>query len=87
LAVAAASILARDEFVKRLAGLGKDYGVTLPKGAGTSVDAVAKDLFSKHGAAALAKLAKMHFRTALRAQNLPEPPKAEWRKAGASKKS
>jgi ribonuclease HIII len=87
LAVAAASILARDEFVKRLAGLGKDCGVTLPKGAGISVDAVAKDLFSKHGAVALARLAKMHFRTALRAQGLPEPPKAEWRKAGTSKKS
>ncbi len=87
LAVAAASILARDEFVKRLAGLGKDYGVELPKGAGANVDGLAKDLFSKHGADVLAKIAKMHFRTALRAQSLPEPPKTEWRKSGTSKKS
>ena len=27
----------------------------------------------------LSKVAKMHFRTALRAQGLPEPPKVEWR--------
>ena len=87
LAVAAASILARDEFVKRLAALGKVCGAELPKGAGTNVDTVAKELFSKRGAEALAKIAKMHFRTALRAQNLPEPPKTEWRKVGRNKKS
>lgn len=87
LAVAAASILARNEFVKRLAALGNECGSELPKGAGSNVDAVAKDLFSKHGAEALGKIAKMHFRTALRAQNLPEPPKTEWRRGGDSKKS
>lgn len=83
LAVAAASILARDEFVKRLAALGKAYEVELPKGAGANVDALAKELFTAHGADSLAKIAKMHFRTALRAQGLPEPPKTEWRRAGA----
>ncbi|MEK7780030.1 MAG: ribonuclease HIII [Verrucomicrobiota bacterium] len=87
LAVAAASILARDEFVKRLAGLGKDLGVELPKGAGTNVDAVAKELFAKHGAAALTKIAKMHFRTAFRAQGLPEPERVEWQRSGTAKKS
>ncbi len=79
-AVAAASILARDEFVKRLAALGKDFGVALPKGAGANVDTLAKDLFTQHGATALAKISKMHFRTALRAQGLPEPLKTEWRR-------
>ncbi|HMP82391.1 MAG TPA: ribonuclease HIII, partial [Verrucomicrobiota bacterium] len=79
-AVAAASILARDEFVKRLAALGKSYGVELPKGAGTNVDVLAKEFVEKHGADELARIAKMHFRTALRAQGLPEPPKTEWRK-------
>ena len=86
LAVAAASILARDEFVKRLASLGGDFGVELPKGAGANVDALAKELFSSHGLGALARVAKMHFRTALRAQGLPEPPKVEWRGSGVSKK-
>jgi ribonuclease HIII len=81
LAVAAASILARDEFVKRLAAAGKDFGIELPKGAGTNVDAVAKELFSNYGAEVLTKISKMHFRTALRAQGLPEPPKTEWRRS------
>ncbi len=85
-AVAAASILARDEFVKRLAGLGKDIGVELPKGAGTTVDVVAKELFSTRGAEVSSKISKMHFRTALRAQGLPEPPKTEWQKPGTPKK-
>jgi ribonuclease HIII len=84
LAVAAASILARDEFVKRLAALGKDFGVELPKGAGPNVDGVAKELFAKSGVEALTKIAKMHFRTALRAQGLPEPPKTEWRRGGGA---
>lgn len=74
-AVAAASILARDEFVRRLAALGRDYDMEFPKGAGANVDAAAMDLVVKHGPAILAKVAKTHFRTALRAQGLPEPPK------------
>jgi len=86
-AVAAASILARDEFVQRLAGLGKECGVELPKGAGANVDAVAKELVARHGVEGLARMAKMHFRTALRAQDLPEPPKIEWSKGRMAKKS
>jgi ribonuclease HIII len=80
LAVAAASILARDEFVKGLAKLEKQYAIKLPKGASKAVDDVAKTIFEERGVDGLAKLAKMHFRTALRAQGLPEPPKTEWRK-------
>ena len=80
LAVAAASILARDEFVTRLAKLEKEYGLALPKGASAAVDAAARDFIAKQGVANLPKVSKMHFRTALRAQGLPEPPKTEWRK-------
>jgi len=80
LAVAAASILARDEFVKRLTGLGRDLVVELPKGAGTNVDAVAKELCSTRGTDVLSKISRMQFRTALQAQGLPEPPKTEWRR-------
>ncbi len=80
LAVAAASILARNEFVTRLGKLEKQYGLPLPKGASAVVDAAAKAFIAKHGAGELAKVAKMHFRTALRAQGLPEPPKVEWRR-------
>jgi len=80
LAVAAASILARHEFVTKLGALGKEFGTKLPRGASAAVDAAAKEFITKQGAQNLCKVAKMHFRTALRAQGLPEPPKVEWRK-------
>ena len=80
IAVAAASILARDAFVKGLAKLEKDFALKLPKGASAAVDAAAKQFVQERGAENLAKISKLHFRTALRAQGLPEPPKTEWRK-------
>jgi ribonuclease HIII len=80
LAVAAASILARDGFVKGLTKLGKDFNVELPKGASSAVDEAAKKFVAEQGAENLPKVAKVHFRTALRAQGLPEPPKTEWQK-------
>jgi ribonuclease HIII len=84
LAVAAASILARDEFVRRLSALEKQFGLPLPKGASAAVDAAAKGFIAKHGVENLSKVAKMHFRTALRAQGLPEPPRTEWRRKPAA---
>lgn len=80
LAVAAASILARDEFVTRLARLEKQFNMALPKGASAAVDTAAREFIAKHGVENLPKVAKMHFRTALRAQGLPEPPKTEWKR-------
>jgi ribonuclease HIII len=63
LAVAAASILARAEFVRRLRLLGKQVGVALPKGASAAVEAAAREVVAKQGSEALAKVAKLHFRT------------------------
>ena len=63
LAVAAASIIARDEFVVRLRRLGKEYGVELPKGASAAVQEAGRELVAKHGREALGKVAKTHFRT------------------------
>lgn len=80
LAVAAASILARHEFVSRLGKLEKEYGMAFPRGASAAVDAAAKEFIAKHGVENLGKVAKMHFRTALRAQGLPEPPKVVWQR-------
>ncbi|HVU08476.1 MAG TPA: ribonuclease HIII [Verrucomicrobiae bacterium] len=80
IAVAAASILARDEFVKGLAKLEKQYEMKFPKGASAAVDEAAKKFVEQRGTDELAKVSKLHFRTALRAQGLPEPPKTEWRK-------
>lgn len=81
LAVAAASILARDEFVTRLKRIGEPFGLEFPKGASAVVDSVAMLFVKTHGPEALARVAKMHFRTAFRAQGLPEPPRQEWRPA------
>ena len=80
IAVAAASIVARDEFVKGIAKLEQQFQMKLPKGASAAVDAAAKEFVNTRGAAELGKISKLHFRTALRAQGLPEPPKVEWRK-------
>jgi ribonuclease HIII len=80
IAVAAASILARDEFVKGLAKLEVQFQTKFPKGASAAVDAAAKKFVEERGAEELVKVSKTHFRTALRAQGLPEPPKTEWRK-------
>jgi ribonuclease HIII len=84
LAVAAASILARHEFVTRLAAMEKQFEMKFPKGASAAVDAAAKEFIAKHGVENLPKVAKMHFRTALRAQGLPEPPRVKWRRAGSA---
>lgn len=64
LAVAAASILARDEFNLRLRRMASEYGMEFPKGAGAAVEAAAREFVARHGAEALPKVAKMHFRTA-----------------------
>ncbi len=80
LAVAAASILARNEFVTRLRELGRNYEMVFPKGGGTNVDVAAKEFVARRGAAALNEVGKTHFRTALRAQGLPEPPKKKWKR-------
>ena len=52
-AVAAASILARDEFVTRLKMLEKKTGVPLPKGASAAVDTTAKSIAATQGKAGL----------------------------------
>ena len=80
IAVAAASILARDEFVKGIAKLESQFAMKFPKGAGDLVDKAAKEFVETRGAGELQRVSKLHFRTALRAQGLPEPPKTEWRK-------
>ncbi|HCE42515.1 MAG TPA: ribonuclease HIII [Lentisphaeria bacterium] len=74
IAVAAASILARDEFVRKIAELGKDLGIHLPKGAGSIVDEAAARIVEKLGRDRLASVAKMHFKTASKALGLPPQP-------------
>lgn len=61
-AVAAASILARAEFLRRLEKLGQEFGMELPRGA-SMVEAVARQLVGTHGKEKLSRVAKLHFRT------------------------
>ncbi len=83
IAVAAASVLARAAFLRKLAVLSKEAGITLPKGAGPGVDEAASRLAVSGGAELLGKFAKMHFRNAYKALGLPPPPKTEWHHPGA----
>lgn len=63
IAVAAASVLARDSFLKGLAGLSQKYGVEFPKGAGTPVAAAIRQFVAQHGKQSLPEVGKVHFRT------------------------
>ena len=64
MAVAAASILARDEFVRIMEGLEKEAGMPLPKGGGTQATQTAKRLASTLGSEQLAHFVKLHFANA-----------------------
>lgn len=63
LAVAAASILARAEFLYRLEKLSEETGIDLPKGASSLVEEAGVKLVRKFGPDILFKVAKVHFRT------------------------
>jgi ribonuclease HIII len=65
-AVAAASILARAEFLRRLEWIGRDVGARLPKGASAQVEATGRALVSSHGPEVLERVAKRHFKTTQR---------------------
>lgn len=63
LAVAAASVLARAEFLLRLKRLSSEVGTTLPKGVSPAVELAAKMIMKKHGRERLDSVAKLHFKT------------------------
>jgi ribonuclease HIII len=86
--VAAASVVARAEFVRQMHALSKKFGAKLQKGAGPLVKEQANEIMAKFGVRALGEFAKLHFRTAYEvvaaAGKLdelplkPPPPKMEW---------
>ena len=61
--VAAASILARDRFLRWLEQAGKTLGLTLPKGASPKVIEVARSLVRRSGQDILKEYAKVSFKT------------------------
>jgi ribonuclease HIII len=61
-AVAAASILARAEFLRRMEMLSNRFGADFPRGASAKVDEAGRSLVRKKGVEFLTKVAKLHFK-------------------------
>ena len=83
IAVAAASILAREAFITWLEREGKKIGVRLERGVSPGVKEVAKKLVETKGPESLRQLAKVHFRTAhaVAPEHFAEPAaRQEWRR-------
>ena len=84
IAVAAASILAREAFINWLEHKGKEIGLRLDRGVSAGVKEGAKKLVEMNGPAALRTVAKIHFRTAHETapDYYPAPtPRVNWRES------
>lgn len=83
LAVAAASIIAREAFIDWLAARSKTLGVKLGRGVSASVKEAARELVAKQGPEMLRQVAKVHFRTAheIAPESFAAPaPRTPWRR-------
>ncbi len=82
-AVAAASILARETFIDWLERSGKRLGLPLGRGVSAPIKETARRIVERAGPSALRQFAKVHFRTAHEvapeAYAAPPPPR-KWRK-------
>ena len=63
IAVAAASILARATYVRKMAEMENVYGIKFPKGCASQVKDAAKEFISKYGKDRLKEVCKTHFKT------------------------
>ena len=83
IAVAAASILAREAFIDWLETQGKKIGVRFERGVSPAVKEAARKLVEKEGPAVLREVAKVHFKTAheVAPEEFAAPPaRPSWRK-------
>jgi ribonuclease HIII len=83
IAVAAASILAREAFINWLERRGKELGLRLERGVSANVKETGRKFVEKSGPEALREVAKVHFRTAheIAPNHYAEPPpRGNWRK-------
>jgi ribonuclease HIII len=80
IAVAAASILAREAFINWLDRRGKALGLRLERGVSANVKAIAKKLVEMNGPETLREVAKVHFRTAheVAPEAYAKPPERIW---------
>jgi ribonuclease HIII len=84
IAVAAASILAREGFINWLDREGTKLGLRLERGVSPEVKTTAQKLVELKGPEALRQVAKVHFRTAhaVAPEHFAEPPpRKEWRRS------
>lgn len=70
LSVAAASIIAREAFLKEMDKLSKTVGTTIPKGASKKVDEIAAKIWLSQGEETLQTLTKWHFANTEKARTL-----------------
>ncbi len=82
-AVAAASIIAREAFIDWLERKAKELGIKLGRGVSPAIKETARTIVEKHGPEMLRQVGKVHFRTAH--EIAPEafgdpPPRREWRR-------
>ena len=63
LAVAAASIVAREKFLLAMEKLGETFGMEIPRGASGIVKKAARRFVDAHGEDRLGEVAKLHFKT------------------------
>ena len=83
IAVAAASIIAREAFINWLERKTKELGLRLDRGVSSAVKDSARKLVEKNGPDALREVAKVHFRTAHEIapdDYPPPPPRGNWSK-------
>jgi ribonuclease HIII len=83
IAVAAASIVAREAFINWLERKSKQIGVQLQRGVSAAVKETAKELVERNGPDALREVAKVHFRTAHEIapeHYAPPPAREDWRR-------
>ncbi len=66
LGVAAASILARAEFLRKMERLSEECGFELPKGASEKVNLAARKILEQMGKDALNRFVKLHFKNTAR---------------------
>ncbi|HCJ12111.1 MAG: ribonuclease HIII [Verrucomicrobia bacterium GWF2_51_19] len=73
--VAAASIVARAEYIRQMRKLSKIFGEALLKGASAQVKEQGRAVVAKLGKEAFGQFAKLHFKTAYEVLGLPVPEK------------
>lgn len=65
-AVAAASILARFQYISAMAAMSRKWGIGFAPGAGAKVDRIARQFVQKYGKERLGEVAKLHFKNTSR---------------------